>query len=76
VFAFWMRAITPTWGEWDVYEGLFWLGLAMIFLCFAEAIVLARKVPKEDIEAADEDRVSEGDEYDAFMDRMRRRHGR
>ena len=75
VFTFWNRQEQPVWGVWDVHELLFFLGLAMMFICFAEAIVLARKVPKEDIEAEQRDRNKylEMEDYDTAMARLRGR---
>ena len=45
-FGFWNRTETPTWGTWDVYELLFYIGLVMGILCVAEAIVASRTIQR------------------------------
>lgn len=46
-FAFYNRTLSPTWGSYDIYEILFYVGIVMVFLCTAEAILLARNARSE-----------------------------
>ena len=46
-FAFYNRTLSPTWGTYDIYEILFYVGIVMVFLCLAEGILLARNARGE-----------------------------
>lgn len=67
---FWNRTITPEWGTWDIYEILFYIGMAMTFLCFIESAILARKPSIEEIEA--EATEAYVDEYGMMMENVRK----
>ena len=83
-FGFWNRTITPTWGTWDIYEILFYVGVLMTLLCVAEAILMARSI-KGDRLVGEEKRRKEAyrtpqqkyaEEYSQLMDSVESIKGR
>lgn len=63
VLAFWSRAMTPTWGTWDMYELLFYLGFALALMCFIESAVVAHRLTLEDRAELEAEKAREGDPY-------------